>query len=180
MPVTHGVTGSSPVRTAFFMKQNKKSPEVQYLGLSLSNTTPKSSGIMGQHKNLRDSLIKHKFLLVWRERKLWPSLLWTASPQEFLKKMFHLSGYMIKDYHIACYVMKDKSVYFSFLSLRKAIKSSQPNDFSISAKRFSVLLRTKWSVTEGYLKHPSACNINITSNLSWNLKDETSFCKLPV
>ena len=69
---------------------------------------------------------------------------------------------------------------FSFLSLRKAVKSSQPNDFSISAERFSVLRQMKWSLAERYLKHPSFCNFNIMRGLYRNLKDEGSFCKIPV
>ena len=69
---------------------------------------------------------------------------------------------------------------FSFLSLRKAVKSSQPNDFSISAERFSVLRQMKWSLAERYLKHPSACNINIMSGLRCTLKDEGFFCRIPV
>ena len=71
-------------------------------------------------------------------------------------------------------------VSFGFLSLRKAVKSSQPNDFSISAERFSVLRQMKWSLAERYLKYPSACNINIMSGLRCNLKNEVSFCKIPV
>jgi len=71
-------------------------------------------------------------------------------------------------------------VSFSFLSLRKAVKSSQPNDFSISGERFSVLRQMKWSLAERYLKHPSACNINIMSGLRCNLKDEGFFCRIPV
>ena len=51
---------------------------------------------------------------------------------------------------------------------------------SISGERFSVLRQMKWSLAERYLKHPSACNINIMSGLRCNLKDEGSFCKIPV
>gem|GEM_PF-5513546 len=30
-------------------------------------------------------------------------------------------------------------------------------------------------MAEGYLKHPSACNVNIMKDLSYNLKDESPF-----
>ena len=53
-------------------------------------------------------------------------------------------------------------------------------DFSISAERFFVLRQTKWNVPEGYLKHPSAYNINVMRGLTYSLKDEISFCKIPV
>ena len=69
---------------------------------------------------------------------------------------------------------------FSFLSLRKAVKSSQPNDFSISGERFSVLRQMKWSLAERCLKHPSGRNFKIMSGLTCILKDEGYFWKNPV
>ena len=51
MPVTHGVTGSSPVRTAFLWSKIKKSPEVQHFGtFFFSNPAPKSSGTGSSRK----------------------------------------------------------------------------------------------------------------------------------
>ena len=67
-----------------------------------------------------------------------------------------------------------------FFVLRQTIFQSQPNDFSISGERFSVLRQMKWSLAERYLKHPSVCNFNIMSGLHCNLKDEGSFCEIPV
>ena len=63
------------------------------------------------------------------------------TPQGFAKKSLHPSGYTITYCAIIYYGMKDVSG--SFLSLRKAVKSSQPNDFSFSGERFSVLRQTK-------------------------------------
>ena len=69
------------------------------------------------------------------------------TPQGFAKQILHPSGYTITDCDIIYYGMRDVSgmfqASFSFLSLRKAVKSSQPNDFSISGERFSVLRQTK-------------------------------------
>ena len=73
--------------------------------------------------------------------------------------------------------MKDVSGIFQFPFIAESGKSSQPNDFSISGERFSVLRQMKWSLAERYLKHPSACNINIMSGLRCNLKNEVSFAK---
>ena len=67
-----------------------------------------------------------------------------------------------------------------FFVLRQTIFQSQPNDFSISGERFSVLRQMKWSLAERCLKHPSVCNFNIMRGLYRNLKDEVSFCKIPV
>ena len=58
---------------------------------------------------------------------------------------------------------------------RKLQKSSQPNDFSISAERFFVLSRLKWSMAERWLKYLSACNLNIMNALVLELKDEGAF-----
>jgi|GEM_PF-6014705 len=35
-------------------------------------------------------------------------------------------------------------------------------------------------IAERCLKHPSVCNFNIMRGLYRNLKDEVSFCKIPV
>ena len=69
--------------------------------------------------------------------------------------------------------MKDVSGIFQFPFIAESGKK-------FSAERFSVLRQMKWSLAERYLKHPSACNINIMSGLRCNLKDEGSFCKIPV
>ena len=57
------------------------------------------------------------------------------TPQGFAKKILHPSGYTITDCDIIYYGMRDVSgmfqASFSFLSLRKAVKSSQPNDFNL-------------------------------------------------
>ncbi len=110
--------------------------------------------------------------------------------QGFSEKILHLSGGMPTTYHIACYGMKDRKAIFQFpfiaesgkksctkrkFNLSRMIFQSQPNDFSISGKRFSVLRQTKWSLAEGCLKRPSVCNINIMNGLPCNLKDEGSF-----
>ena len=50
----------------------------------------------------------------------------------------------------------------------------------VSGERFSVLRQMKWSLAERCLKHPSVCNFNIMRGLYRNLKDEVSFCKIPV
>ena len=74
------------------------------------------------------------------------------------------------------------NIFFSaerFSNLSRMIFQSQPNDFSISAKRFFVLRRMKWRVAEGYLKHPSVYNVHIMSDLLYCLKDERCFCKIP-
>jgi len=49
--------------------------------------------------------------------------------------MFHLSGYMIKDYHIACYVMKDRKCIFQLSFIAES-------DKKFSAKRFFNLSQT--------------------------------------
>ena len=73
---------------------------------------------------------------------------------------------------------------FIFLSLQETVKSSAPNDLSISAKRFFILSRmifgsapNEMKLAERCLKHLSACNVNIMSDLICILKDEGSFCK---
>ena len=126
--------GLRAVRTATTIQIPWKS--ITFKGFSSFLGFNRETNLMGQRKNLRDSLIKHKFLLVWRERKLWPLLLWTASPpQEFWKKMFHLSGYTIKDYHITCYEMKDRKCIFQLSFIAES-------DKKFSAKRFFNLSQT--------------------------------------
>jgi len=78
--------------------------------------------------------------------------------QGFSEKSLHLSGGMPTTYQIACYGMKDRKAIFQFpfiaesgkksctkrkFNLSRMIFQSQPNDFSISAERFSVLRQTK-------------------------------------
>ena len=91
---------------------------------------------------------------------------------------------------IVCYGMKNRAAIFQFPFIAESgfsswgkwkiirlrfVFRSQPNDFSISGKRFFVLRRTRWSLAERCLKHPSGRNLLIINRLSCDLIDEGCF-----